>query len=113
MTGIDRINPLASAGLGFLLQPWVLVAAGVATITQAKLSSATEYLAVFGFCILSTASYLTLEIYAALRPDTVQSRLNALLEWINTHTDQVIVLLSLGIGLYLVGESLAALVQAG
>ena len=39
MSGIDRINPIAAAGLGFLLQPWVLVAAGVATITQADLSN--------------------------------------------------------------------------
>ena len=68
MAGIDRINPLAAAGLGFLLQPWVLVAAGVATITEAKLSSGLEYLAVFAFCIWCTASYLVLEIYAALRP---------------------------------------------
>ena len=113
MAGIDRINPLAAAGLGFLLQPWVLVAAGVATITQAKLTSAAEYLAVFAFCILCTGSYLTLEVYAALRPETVKVRLNALLEWISTHTDQVIVFLSLGIGLYLVAESIAGLVQAG
>jgi threonine/homoserine/homoserine lactone efflux protein len=113
MAGIDRINPLAAAGLGFLLQPWVLVAAGVATVTQAKLSSAAEYLAVFGFCLLCSASYLTLEIYAALRPETVKSRLSALLEWISTHTDQVIVFLSLGIGLYLVGESIAGLVEVG
>jgi hypothetical protein len=113
MAGIDRINPLAAAGLGFLLQPWVLVAAGVATVTQAQLKSAAEYLAVFAFCLVCTASYLTLEIYAALRPTTVTAKLNALLEWITTHTDQVIVLLSLGIGIYLVGESIAGLVEAG
>ncbi len=113
MAGIDRINPLAAAGLGFLLQPWVLVAAGVSTITQAKLSSDLEYLAVFAFCILCTASYLVLEIYAALRPQVVQARLNALLEWINTHRDQAIVFLSLGLGLYLVAKSIYSLVSGG
>ena len=86
MASIDRINPLAAAGLGFLLQPWVLVAAGVATITEAKLSSGLEYLAVFAFCILCTASYLVLEVYAALRPAVVKAKLNALLDWINAHT---------------------------
>jgi hypothetical protein len=113
MAGIDRINPLAAAGLGFLLQPWVLVAAGVATITEAKLSSGLEYLAVFAFCIWCTASYLVLEIYAALRPQVVKAKLNALLEWINSHRDQAIVFLSLGLGLYLVAKSIYSLVSGG
>ncbi len=113
MAGIDRINPLAAAGLGFLLQPWVLVAAGVATITGAKLSSGLEYFVVFAFCIWCTASYLVLEVYAALRPEVVQARLNALLEWINTHRDQAIVFLSLGLGLYLVAKSIYSLVSGG
>lgn len=113
MAGIDRVNPLAAAGLAFLLQPWVMVAAGVATITQAKLSNGLEYLAVFGFCLWSTASYLTLEVYAAVRPQTVKARLNALLGWINTHTDQAIVFLALGLGLYLMAKSIYGLVSAG
>jgi threonine/homoserine/homoserine lactone efflux protein len=106
MTGIDRVNPLAAAGLAFLLQPWVLVAAGIADITQAKFSNAAEFLALFGFCVLCTASYLTLEIYAVLRPETVKESLNALFEWINTHRDQAIVFLSLGLGLYLTAKSI-------
>ncbi len=113
MSGIDRINPVAAAGLGFLLQPWVLVAAGVATITQAKLSSGLEYFAVFAFCLWCTASYFTLEIYAALRPQVVRTKLNSLLEWINTHTDQAIVFLSLGLGVYLMAKSIYGLVSGG
>ena len=111
MSGIDRINPVAAAGLGFLLQPWVLVTAGVATITQAKLSNGLEYFAVFAFCLWCTASYFVLEVYAALRPEKVKDRLNALLEWINTHTDQAIVYLSLGLGLYLMAKSIYSLVD--
>jgi threonine/homoserine/homoserine lactone efflux protein len=113
MAGIDRINPVAAAGLGFLLQPWVLVAAGVSTITQAKLTSGQEYFAVFAFCIWCTASYLVMETYAAVRPEEVKTRLNALLEWINTHKDQAIVFLSLGLGLYLTAKSIYELVSAG
>ncbi len=113
MSGIDRINPVAAAGLGFLLQPWVLVAAGVATITQAELSNGLEYFAVFAFCLWCTASYLALEIYAALRPQVVRTKLNSLLEWINTHTDQAIVFLSLGLGLYLMAKSIYGLVSGG
>lgn len=113
MSGIDRINPIAAAGLGFLLQPWVLVAAGVATITQADLSNGLEYFGVFAFCLWCTASYLALEIYAALRPEAVRSSLNTLLGWINSHTDQAIVFLSLGLGLYLMAKSIYGLVSAG
>jgi threonine/homoserine/homoserine lactone efflux protein len=113
MAGIDRINPLTAAGLAFLLQPWVLVTAGVATITQAKLSSTAEWLALLAFCLLCSASYLTMEIYAALRPATVKSTLNALLQWITSHRDQVIVFLSLGLGLYLMAKSIYGLVTDG
>jgi threonine/homoserine/homoserine lactone efflux protein len=111
MSGIDRVNPLAAAGLAFLVQPWVLVTAGVATIVNARLDNAVEYLLVFLFCLWSTASILTMEIYAIARPATVKVKLNALLEWINSHTDQVIAILSLGLGLYLVAKSTYGLVS--
>ena len=97
MAGIDRINPLTAAGLAFLLQPWVLVAAGVTTITQAKISSAAEWLGLFAFCLLCSASYLAMETYAALRPATVKTTLASLLQWITSHRDQVIVFVSLGL----------------
>jgi len=113
MRGIDRVNPLGAAGLAFLLQPWVLVTAGVATITQAKLSSTAQYLAVFAFCVWCSASYLAMEIYAALRPEKVKSTLAALLQWITSHRDQVIVFLSLGLGLYIMVTSIYALVSDG
>ena len=111
MAGIDRINPLTAAGLAFLLQPWVLVAAGVATITQAKISNTAEWLALVAFCLLCSASYLAMEIYAALRPARVKATLGALLQWITSHRDQVIVFLSLGLGLYLMVKSIYGLVQ--
>jgi threonine/homoserine/homoserine lactone efflux protein len=111
MAGVDRVNPLGAVGLAFLLQPWVLVTAGVADITQAKLSSTLEYLAVFAFCVLCSASYLVMESYAALRPAKVRTTLTALLQWITAHRDQVIVFLSLGLGLYLMAKSIYGLVQ--
>lgn len=111
MAAINRINPLSAAGLAFLLQPWVLVAAGVTTITTANLQTTAEYFAVFAFCLLSSASLLVMEIYAALRPETVQEKLSALLNWITTHRDQVIVFLSLGLGLYLMAKSIFGLVN--
>ena len=113
MRSIDRVNPLSAAGLAFLLQPWVLVTAGVAEITQAKISSAWEYVAVFAFCVLCSASLLVMEVYAALRPAEVKRTLQALLHWITSHRDQVIVILSLGLGLYLMAKSIYGLVTVG
>jgi hypothetical protein len=110
MTGIDRVNPVTAAGLGFLLQPWVLVTAGVADITQAQISNTAQYLALFAFCLLCSASLLAMETYAALRPETTKVKLAALLHWINSHRDQVIVFLSLGLGLYLTAKSIYGLV---
>ena len=89
MAGIDRINPLAAAGLGFLLQPWVLVTAGVADHHPGQALVGREYLAVFAFCVCARPATSSMEIYAALRPDEVKSTLDALLEWINSHRDQV------------------------
>jgi hypothetical protein len=112
MARIDQVNPLTAAGLGFLLQPWVLVAAGVTTIVEGKLDTPVEYLAVFGFAVWCSASYLALETYAALRPEVVKQRLQALLDWITTHTDQAIVFLSLFLGLYLMAKAIYGLVSA-
>jgi threonine/homoserine/homoserine lactone efflux protein len=113
MAGIDRMNPVAAAGVAFIVQPWVLVAAGVATIADAKLSNGLEYFGVFAFCLWCTASYLTMEIFAVARPDAVKAKLRALLEWINHHRDQAIAILSLGLGLYLMAKSIFGLVSAG
>ncbi len=109
---IDRVNPLTAAGLAFLLQPWVLVAAGMTTIVEGKLNTPVEYILVFTFCVWCSASYLLLETYAAVRPDKVQARLQAILTWINTHRDETIVFLSLGLGLYLTAKSIYELVSA-
>ena len=111
MSRVDRINPVAAAGLAFLLQPWVLVTAGVTTITEAKLSSALEYFAVFAFCLVCSASYIVMEAYAALRPARVKASLASLLTWINDHRDRAIVFLSLGLGLYLMAVSIYGLVS--
>jgi threonine/homoserine/homoserine lactone efflux protein len=113
MASIDRVNPLTAAGVAFVVQPWVLVAAGLSTIADAKLSNPLEYFWVFAFCLWCTTSYLTMEIYALVRPDTVRDRLRALLEWINQHRDQAIAILSLVLGLYIMAKSISGLVSNG
>ena len=46
-----------------------------------------------------------MEIYAGFKPDQAQAFLTRTKTWIDTHTDQVIVIGSLALGLWLVGYS--------
>ena len=56
MPKLDRLSPGAAAGLGVFLQPWTLVAAGAATVVQAKLTAAGDYLTLVFFSLLATGS---------------------------------------------------------
>jgi len=109
-TGIDNMSPLYAMGLAPLTQPWGLVAAGVATITEAKLASWQDYVAIVGFCLIATGLYIVMELYVGFRPDEGQLLLARLRNWLDTHTDQVIIIVSLGLGLWLVGKSVYLLV---
>jgi hypothetical protein len=82
------------------------VAAGAATITQAKLSGPADYLTLVLFVLLATASFLYLELYATFAPAAAGVKLGALRTWLDTHREQVIILLSLLLGLWLTGNSL-------
>ncbi len=110
-TGIDNMSPWFAVGLAPLVQPWGLVAAGVAVITEAKLSSWESYIALFLFCVVSTITYLALEIYAGFRPEKTQAFLARTRAWIDTHTDQVIIVVSLVLGFWLIGKSIYLIVS--
>jgi hypothetical protein len=110
MARLDRLSLWAAAGLAAFLQPWALVAAGAATVTQAKLSSAADYLTLVIFVLLATASFLYLELYAVFAPAAAGARLARLRTWLDTHRDQVIIVLSLLLGFWLAGKSIYLLV---
>jgi hypothetical protein len=109
--GIDNMSPWLCVGLGPLVQPWGLVAAGAATVMEAKLSSAENSIVLMLFCLGSTGVYLVMEIYAGFRPERAQTILRNVRTWIDTHTDQVIIIVSLGLGLWLLGKSIYTLVS--
>ena len=109
-TGIDNMSFWYAMGLAPLTQPWGLVAAGVATITAAKLSSWEDYVAIIGFCLVATGAYIVMELYMVFRPEKGAALLASLRVWLDTHTDQVIVIVSLVIGAWLVGDSVYLLV---
>jgi threonine/homoserine/homoserine lactone efflux protein len=108
--GVDSMSPWYAMGLAPLTQPWGMIAAGAATVVEAKLSSWEDYLALVYFCLLASASYLVMEIYGAVRAEQTQDFLRRLRAWIDTHTDQLIVIGSLVVGCWLVGKSIYLIV---
>ena len=107
---VDSMSPWFAMALAPTLQPWALIGAGAATVMEAKLSSWESYLALAGFCILASSSYLAMEIYAALRPGKSQALLARLRSWIDAHTDQVIIVGSLILGLWLIARDIYLIV---
>ena len=108
---VDSMSPWFALGLAPALQPWVLIGAGAATVVEAKLSSWETFLALFLYCVLASSSYLAMELYAVFRPAQSQALLSRARTWIDTHTDQVIIVGSLIIGFWLIGDSLYLIVS--
>jgi hypothetical protein len=52
-----------------------------------------------------------MEIYAGFRPDRSQALLDKLRVWIDTNTDKVIIIVSLVLGFYLIGQSIYLIVN--
>jgi len=107
---VDNMSPWFAMVLAPTLQPWVLIGAGAATVVQAKVSSWASFLALVGYCLLASSTYLTMEIYAVARPASSQALLARFRAWIDDHTDQAIIAGSLLIGLWLIANSIYLIV---
>ncbi len=103
---VDSMSSLFALVLAVLVQPWGLVAAGVAMITDAELTSWQSSLALVFFCLISVGIYLAVEIYALIRPDQAQAWLEAVRSWVTGHTDQVIIAIALVVGVWLIADSI-------
>ena len=108
---VDGMSPWFALVLAPTLQPWTLIGAGAATVVEAKLSSWESFLALLGYCVLASASYLAMEIYAIIRPGQSRALLARFRTWINTRTDQVIIVGSLIVGLWLIADSIYLVVS--
>ncbi|MER6678040.1 GAP family protein [Streptomyces sp. NPDC000983] len=107
---IDNASPVTAAGLAWLTQPWGLVAAGAATAIDANLSTAIDWVALTGYCLLATLSLIVMEMYAVWAPEAANARLNALRNWLARHQEQLIVTLALLAGVWLTAASIYELV---
>lgn len=109
--GVDNMSPWFAIALAPLVQPWGLIAAGTATVVNAKVSSAESYLSLVFFCLIATSSYMAMELYAGFRPEKSQALLARIRQWIDTHTDQVIIIGCLVVGWWLIGQSIYLIVE--
>jgi Sap, sulfolipid-1-addressing protein len=107
---VDNMSVWFALGLAPVVQPWVLIGAGAATVVEARLSNWASDLTLAAFCILASSSYLGLEIYAGLRPAQSQAFLVRFRTWIDAHTEQVIIAGSLLLGLWLIAKSIYLLI---
>ena len=108
---VDNMSPWFALALAPTLQPWVLIGAGAATVVEAKLSSWQSFLALAFYCVLASSSYLAMEIYAVVRPAKSQALLTRCRAWIDSHMDQAIIVGSLLIGFWLIGDSIYLIVS--
>ena len=102
---LDELSAIFAIGLGAFFQPSVLVVSAAAAITGAKLSSAADYVSLLVFGLLSVSTYLSMEIYVALRPAQSAEVLSSLDSWINRHTDLIVIVGATALGLWLIGNS--------
>jgi len=105
-TGVDSMSPWFAFVLAPLVQPWGLIAAGAAVIVDAKLDSWQSALAFVYYLLLSVGTYLAVEIYALARPERTRELIASVRTWIADHTDQVIIILSLVVGVWLIADSI-------
>jgi Sap, sulfolipid-1-addressing protein len=110
--GVDNMSPWFAMALAPALQPWGLIAAGAATVTQARVSSFASGVALFLFCLIASSSYLAMELYATFRPTQSDVLLARVRRVIEDHTDQVIIVGSLAFGLWLIGNSIYVALSA-
>jgi threonine/homoserine/homoserine lactone efflux protein len=108
---VDSMSPWYAMALAPALQPWGLIAAGAATVVQANVTSVESALALFFFCVVGSSTYVAMEIYAAFRPSKCDALLARARGWIDGHTDQVIVVGSLALGFWLIGDSIYLIVS--
>jgi hypothetical protein len=109
---VDSMSPWFAMALAPTLQPWVLIGMGAATVLEAKLDSWASFLALALYCVLASSSYLTMEIYAVVRPADSQAMLARFRAWIDSHMDQAIIIGSLVIGLWFIADSLYLVVSS-
>jgi hypothetical protein len=110
---VDTMSPWFAMALGPTLQPWGLIAAGTATVLEAKLDNPVSFLVLFGYCVLASSTYVGIEIYAVVQPEKCQAFLRKVRAFMDSHTEQVIIVGSLILGFWLIANSIYLIRNSG
>jgi hypothetical protein len=102
---IDKMPSWYAVVIAALVQPWPLVIAAAAIVAEAKVSSAETYISLILFGLIATSSVLVIEIHAVFKPERSRTLLARLKTWIDIHKDVVIIIVSVLLGLWLIGKS--------
>jgi hypothetical protein len=62
--------------------------------------------ALVAFCLLATGLYLVLEVLVVRRPAQAGAFLGKIRSWMDSHRDHIIIVVSLALGLWLIGKGL-------
>jgi threonine/homoserine/homoserine lactone efflux protein len=112
MSRVDNMPIWTAPIIAFLVQPWGLVAAGAIVIAQTDSSSAGNLLALGVFAILASLSFILMESYFLVRPKAAKERLGHMRVWLDFHRSQVLVWISLLVGLWLMGTGIVSSIAA-
>jgi len=69
-------------------------------------------LALIGFCVLGSASYIAMEIYAGFKPKQSQAFLARFRTWMEAHTDRAIVIGCLLLGFWLIASGIYYVIES-
>lgn len=106
---VDRMSAWMALALGVALQPWGLIAAGVATVAEAEVSSAADAVNLLLFCLVGSAPYLVAVALSLVDPEGTVERLVRVRVWLDTNTDRVVTWVAILVGAFLVAKSALAL----
>ncbi|MFJ8014071.1 GAP family protein [Streptomyces sp. NPDC096339] len=102
----DQATVWSAATLAVLLQPWGMVGLAATTVVEADLSHSESFLVLLAFCVLASATLLTMELYMVFAPERAHLALTNLRDWLDRHKEPAIIVSCLALGLWIVGRTL-------
>jgi hypothetical protein len=102
---LEHLTVAQAAVIGALIPPWPLVGAGAVAIMRADVSKRLSLIAVVTFWLVSASSLLIMQLFALLRPMTADRQLASLRRWLERHANQIMTVLALVVGVWLILHS--------
>ncbi len=104
----DHLGPVGAALIGAGVQGWPVVAAAVAAVLTATVSTTGRVLGVAAVVLVSSSTYIGAHVLAGREPERTAARLASIKAWIEAHRERVIDVLLLAVGGYLVVHGVLA-----